>query len=140
MLSVCCLECGCRCYLCYVPHLPTTSFCVSAKPFVPAVKGPSSERQSSPEHGLHVLGSDCLCHGYPQQARTARHPAPSLPRSRGKTLSGSLVFESSRPASFSTAKVPAIETARPNHITHRSFAQLPLSDNTHRVAHDQKEW
>lgn len=52
------------------------------------LKGPSSEGQSPPEHGLHVLGSDRLCHGYSQQARTARHPAPSLPWSRGKTLVG----------------------------------------------------
>lgn len=69
-------------------HAPHPPFCVSAKLFVTAVKGPSSERQSSPEHGLHVLGSDCLCHGYSQQAWTARHPAPSLPGGRGKTLFG----------------------------------------------------
>lgn len=69
-------------------HAPPPPFCVSAEPFVTAVKGPSSEGQSPPEHGLHVLGSDRLCHGYSQQARTARHPAPSLPWSRGKTLAG----------------------------------------------------
>lgn len=69
-------------------HAPPPPFCVSAKPFVTAVKGPSSEGQSPPEHGLHVLGSDRLCHGYSQQARTARHPAPSLPWSRGKSLVG----------------------------------------------------
>lgn len=67
-------------------HAPPPSLCVSAKSFVTAVKGPSSERQSPPEHGLHVLGSDRLCHGYPQQARTARHPASSLPWSWGKAL------------------------------------------------------
>ncbi len=67
-------------------HAPPPPLCVSAKPFVTAVKGPSSEGQSPPEHGLHVLGSDRLCHCYSQQARTARHPAPSLPWSRGKTL------------------------------------------------------
>lgn len=69
-------------------HAPPPPFCVSAKPFVTAVKGPSSEGQSPPEHGLHVLGSDRLCHGYSQQTRTARHPAPSLPWSRGKSLVG----------------------------------------------------
>lgn len=61
---------------------------MSAKPFVTVVKGPGSEGQSPPEHGLHVLGSDRLCHSYSQQAGTARHPAPSLPWSRGKTLVG----------------------------------------------------
>lgn len=73
-------------------HAPPPPLCVSAKPFVTAVEGPSSERQSPPEHGLHVLGSDRLCHGYPQQARTARHPASSLPWSRGKTLFGTPLF------------------------------------------------
>lgn len=51
-----------------------------------AVKGPSREGQSPPEHGLHVLGSDCFCHGYSQQAGPARHPAPSLSWSGGKSL------------------------------------------------------
>lgn len=60
--------------------------CVSAKPFVTAVKGPSSERQSPAEHGLHVLSSDRLCHSHPQQAGPARHPAPSLPQTRGNPL------------------------------------------------------
>lgn len=89
MLSVCCLESDC-CYLCYTS--PPPSVFVSAKLFVTAVKGPSSERQSPSEHGLHVLGSDCLCHGYSQQARTARHPAPSLPGGRGKTLFGTTLL------------------------------------------------
>lgn len=57
-----------------------------------AVKGPSREGQSPPEHGLHVLGSDRLCHSYSQQARPARHPAPSLPWSRGKTLVGTTLL------------------------------------------------
>lgn len=56
------------------------------------LKGPSREGQSPPEHGLHVLGSDRLCHGYSQQARPARHPAPSLPWSRGKTLVGTTLL------------------------------------------------
>lgn len=85
MLSVFCLDSGC-CFF------TSPSFCVSAKPFVTAVKGPSRERQSPPEHGLHVLGSDRLCHGYPQQTGTARHPAPSLPWSRGKTPLCTLLF------------------------------------------------
>lgn len=79
-----CLDLG-FCYLCNMLHLP---FCVSAKPFVTAVKGPSREGQSPPEHGLHVLSSDRLCHSYSQQARPARHPAPSLPWSRGRSLAG----------------------------------------------------
>lgn len=85
MLSVFCLDSGCYCFT-------PPSFHVSAKPFVIAVKGPSRERQSPPEHGLHVLGSDRLRHGYPQQTGTARHPAPSLPWSRGKTRLCSLLF------------------------------------------------
>lgn len=80
VLSLCCCESGC-CLSCSCPPSP---LCVSAKPFVTAVKGPSSERQSAAEHGLHVLGSDRLCHGHPQQAGPARHPAPGLPQTRGK--------------------------------------------------------
>lgn len=110
--------------LCSTPsHHP--SLCVSAKPFVTGVKGPSSERQSPPEHGLHVLGSDCLCHGYSQQARLARHPSSSLPWSRGKSLACTPLLIPFCPASPRTAVGP---THRPNHITHHSFAQLPPSD------------
>lgn len=81
VLSVCCLVVATS------AKCPTSPFCASAKPFVTAVKGPSREGQSPPEHGLHVLSSDRLCHSYSQQARPARHPAPSLPWSRGKRAS-----------------------------------------------------
>lgn len=108
------------------------SFCVSAKPFVTAIKGPSRERQSPPEHGLHVLGSDRLCHGYPQQTGTARHPAPSLPWSRGKTPLCSLLFH---PVQLHAVQrvVVAVECEGggkppgPNHITHRRQI-MPRSD------------
>lgn len=84
MLSLCCCESGC-CHSCSCPPPPPLPpLCVSAKPFVTAVKGPSSERQSPAEHGLHVLRSDRLCHSHPQQAGPARHPAPGLPQTRGK--------------------------------------------------------
>lgn len=97
-----------------------------------AVKGPSRERQSPPEHGLHVLGSDRLCHGYPQQTGTARHPAPSLPWSRGKTPLCSLLFHPVQLHAVQRVGV-AVECEGggkppgPNHITHHRQI-MPRSD------------
>lgn len=102
--------------------------CMNAKPFVTAVKGPSSEGQSPPEYGLHVLGSDSLCHSYSQQAWTTRHPTPSLPWSRGKTLVCAPLLI--HPVQLHPVQSwgPTVPRPGPNHITHNSFAQLPLSD------------
>lgn len=54
--------------------------------FLNATEGSEREGQSSSEYGLHVLGTDRLCHCHPQQAGSSGHPASCLPRSsRGKT-------------------------------------------------------
>lgn len=71
---------------------PPFLFCVSVKPFVTSVKGPSREGQSPPEYGLHVIGADRLCHSYSQQTGSARHPPSCLPWSRGKSPFGTLLL------------------------------------------------